>query len=146
MSRTTLLLCRAIVVEFAVIIISFSLFGMLYYGKEGFLTGISLFFPIIIGALPSLLTALFIGNHIKPNPQQLFENIFLGVILMFLFFLIAVITTAVVLYFIMEGRWIHSQILSEILTLSFYGGGIQTLGVGIWLGGKFCLIKQSSKK
>ena len=53
---------------------------------------------------------------------------------------------AVTIYFLNEGRWIDSQILSEILSLSFYGGGIQTLEVSSWLGIKCCFINQISKK
>lgn len=78
-------------VEFAVIIIFFSLLRMLYSRNASFFSASErLFYPIIIGILPCLLIALFIGKHITLKLQKLYENIFSGVILMFLFFLTAI--------------------------------------------------------
>ena len=142
MPHTSSLLCKAIIIETIVVVISVYILGTIYGGTDaaGSIIGI-IFIPLLAGVIPSFLIAKIIEKHIKLTSK----NPIIGVLLFFVLTFISVNIGAIVFSFLKDGEWIERHHLYEIQTAFFYFCGIQTLGIAIWLGIKLDKIEQSSK-
>ena len=131
MPHTSSLLCKAIIIETMVVVISVYILGTIYGGTDaaGSIIGI-IFIPLLAGVIPSFLIAKIIEKHIKLTSK----NPIIGVLLFFVLTFISVNIGAIVFSFLKYGEWIERHHLYEIREAFFYSCGIQTLGVAIWLG------------
>ena len=66
MPHTSSLLCKAIIIETIVVVISVYILGTIYGGTDaaGSIIGI-IFIPLLAGVIPSFLIAKIIEKHIK---------------------------------------------------------------------------------
>lgn len=142
MPHTSSLLCKAIIIETMVVVISVYILGAIYGGTDAADSIIAtIFIPLLAGVIPSFLIAKIIEKYIKLTSK----NAIIGVLLFFALTFISVNIGAIVFSFLEDGSWIDRHHLYEIQTAFFYFCGIQTLGIAIWLGIKLDKIKQSSK-
>ena len=149
MSRITLLLYKAIVVEFVIILLTFLVAGMFFAGIENIFEGIftilqMVFLPLFIALVPCFLIATVIGQYLKLAKLNNFTYI-TGIVITFLFLFTAITIGLVSYYFITEGKLIPIYNFKGASSFLFYLCGLQTLGVGFWLGDKLFALKQSSK-
>ena len=119
MPHTSSLLCKAIIIETIVVVISAYILGTIYGGTDAAGSIIGIF-----------LIAKIIEKHIKLTSK----NPIIGVLLFFVLTFISVNIGAIVFSFLKDGEWIERHHLYEIREAFFYSCGIQTLGVAIWLG------------
>ena len=131
MPHTSSLLCKAIIIDTIVVVISVYILGTIYGGTDaaGSIIGI-IFIPLLAGVIPSFLIAKIIEKHTKLTSK----NPIIGVLLFFVLTFISVNIGAIVFSFLKDGEWIERHHLYEIGEAFFYSCGIQTLGVAIWLG------------
>lgn len=142
MPHTSSLLCKAIIIETMVVVISVYILGTIYGGTDAADSIIAtIFIPLLAGVIPSFLIAKIIEKYIKLTSK----NAIIGVLLFFALTFISVNIGAIVFSFLEDGSWIDRHHLYEIQTAFFYFCGLQTLGVGFWLGSKLFALKQSSK-
>jgi len=145
MSRITLLLYKAIVVEFVIILVTFLVAGTLFGGLEGFFAIITMVaLPLFIALIPCFLIATVIGRFLNLAKLNNFTYI-TGIAITFLFFFIARSIGLVSYYLITEEELIPMYNFKGASSFLFYLCGLQTLGVGFWLGSKLFTLKQSSK-
>ena len=117
MSSISLLLCRAIIVEFVVIFFSLLGVGSLFFG---------------IGAICCIPIAIGIGEYLIRSNKFLIKKLPLGILLMLFFYSFGVVSSITIIS-ILEGGGVSMNELLGKLAFCLIFGFLQTLGVGMWL-------------
>ena len=132
MSSISLLLCRAIIVEFVVIFFSLLGVGSLFFGiEEAFGIIINFFIFILVGAICCIPIAIGIGEYLSRSNKFLIKKLPLGILLMLFFYSFGVVSSITIIS-ILEGGVSMNELL-EKLAFCLIFGFLQTLGVGMWL-------------
>ena len=133
MSSISLLLCRAIIVEFVVILFSLLGVGSLFFGiEEAFGIIINFFIFILVGAICCIPTAIGIGEYLSRSNKFLIKKLPLGILLMLFFYSFGVVSSITIIS-ILEGGGVSMDELLGKLAFCLIFGFLQTLGVGMWL-------------
>ena len=128
MSSISLLLCRAIIVEFVVIFFSVFAIDTLIYS-----IGIIYFVVyIFVGAICCIPIAIGIGEYLSRSNKFLIKKLPLGILLMLFFYSFGVVSSITIIS-ILEGGGVSMNELLEKLAFCLIFGFLQTLGVGMWL-------------
>nr|WP_315007661.1 hypothetical protein [uncultured Capnocytophaga sp.] len=133
MSSISLLLCRAIIVEFVVIFFSLLGVGSLFFGiEEAFGIIINFFIFILVGAICCIPIAIGIGEYLIRSNKFLIKKLPLGILLMLFFYSFGVVSSITIIS-ILEGGGVSMNELLGKLAFCLIFGFLQTLGVGMWL-------------
>ena len=128
MSSISLLLCRAIIVEFVVIFFSVFAIDILIYS-----IGIIYFVVyIFVGAICCIPIAIGIGEYLNRSNKFLIKKLPLGILLMLFFYSFGVVSSITIIS-ILEGGGVSMDELLGKLAFCLIFGFLQTLGVGMWL-------------
>ena len=128
MSSISLLLCRAIIVEFVVIFFSVFAIDTLIYS-----IGIIYFVVyIFVGAICCIPIAIGIGEYLSRSNKFLIKKLPLGILLMLFFYSFGVVSSITIIS-ILEGGGVSMNELLGKLAFCLIFGFLQTLGVGMWL-------------
>ena len=130
MSSISLLLCRALMIEFVVILLSLLGVGSLFFGIEALGIIINFFIFILVGAICSIPIAIGIGEYLSRSNKFLIKKLPLGILLMLFFYSFGVFSIG-------QGKgFVSMEELLEVLAFSLLLGAFPSFGVGIWLDGK----------
>ena len=132
MSSISLLLCRAIIVEFVVIFFSLLGVGSLFFGIEALGIIINFFIFILVGAICCIPIAIGIGEYLSRSNKFLIKKLPLGILLMLFFYSFGVVSSITIIS-ILEGGGVSMDELLGKLAFCLIFGFLQTLGVGMWL-------------
>ena len=132
MSSISLLLCRAIIVEFVVILFSLLGVGSLFFGIEALGIIINFFIFILVGAICCIPRAIGIGEYLSRSNKFLIKKLPLGILLMLFFYSFGVVSSITIIS-ILEGGGVSMDELLGKLAFCLIFGFLQTLGVGMWL-------------
>lgn len=132
MSSISLLLCRAIIVEFVVILFSLLGVGSLFFGIEALGIIINFFIFILVGAICCIPIAIGIGEYLSRSNKFLIKKLPLGILLMLFFYSFGVVSSITIIS-ILEGGGVSMDELLGKLAFCLIFGFLQTLGVGMWL-------------
>ena len=128
MSSISLLLCRAIIVEFVVIFFSVFAIDTLIYS-----IGIIYFVVyIFVGAICCIPIAIGIGEYLSRSNKFLIKKLPLGILLMLFFYSFGVVSSITIIS-ILDGGGVSMNELLGKLAFCLIFGFLQTLGVGMWL-------------
>ena len=86
MSSISLLLCRALMIEFVVILLSLLGVGSLFFGIEALGIIINFFIFILVGAICCIPIAMGIGEYLSRSNKFLIKKLPLGILLMLFFY------------------------------------------------------------
>ena len=132
MSSISLLLCRAIIVEFVVILFSLLGVGSLFFGIEALGIIINFFIFILVGASCCIPIAIGIGEYLSRSNKFLIKKLPLGILLMLFFYSFGVVSSITIIS-ILEGGGVSMDELLGKRAFCLIFGFLQTLGVGMWL-------------
>ena len=128
MSSISLLLCRAIIVEFVVIFFSVFAIDTLIYS-----IGIIYFVVyIFVGAICCIPIAIGIGEYLSRSNKFLIKKLPLGILLMLFFYSFGVVSSITIIS-ILDGGGVSMNELLGKLAFCLIFCFLQTLGVGMWL-------------
>mgnify|MGYP007007309531 CR=1 FL=1 len=82
MSSISLLLCRALMIEFVVILLSLLGVGSLFFGIEALGIIINFFIFILVGAICCIPIAIGIGEYLSRSNKFLIKKLPLGILLL----------------------------------------------------------------
>ena len=142
MKQATRYIFKAIGIELFLTILTFEIFSYLIF------LDIQFFPPThvvagIIALVPSLVLGYLLGEKVAYAWLPKINRFFLGIVFIFTFLVISVCVGGFALELIHRKEWLSLEELLEELLIFFLFGGIQTLGVGIWLGIKLSLIRKN---
>ena len=132
MSSISLLLCRALMIEFVVILLSLLGVGSLFFGIEALGIIINFFIFILVGAICCIPIAIGIGEYLNRSNKFLIKKLPLGILLMLFFYSFGVVSSITIIS-ILEGGGVSMNELLGKLAFCLIFGFLQTLGVGMWL-------------
>ena len=136
MSSISLLLCRALMIEFVVILLSLLGVGSLFFGIEALGIIINFFIFILVGAICCIPIAIGIGEYLSRSNKFLIKKLPLGILLM-LFFSSFGVFSSITIISIGQGKgFVSMEELLEVLAFCLLLGAFPSFGVGIWLDGK----------
>lgn len=136
MSSISLLLCRALMIEFVVILLSLLGVGSLFFGIEALSIIINFFIFILVGAICCIPIAIGIGEYLSRSNKFLIKKLPLGILLMLFFYSFGVFSSITIISIGQEKGFVSMEELLEVLAFSLLLGAFPSFGVGIWLDGK----------
>jgi len=136
MSSISLLLCRALMIEFVVILLSLLGVGSLFFGIEALGIIINFFIFILVGAICCIPIAIGIGEYLSRSNKFLIKKLPLGILLMLFFYSFGVFSSITIISIGQGKGFISMEELLEVLAFSLLLGAFPSFGVGIWLDGK----------
>ena len=136
MSSISLLLCRALMIEFVVILLSLLGVGSLFFGIEALGIIINFFIFILVGAICCIPIAIGIGEYLSRSNKFLIKKLPLGILLMLFFYSFGVFSSITIVSIGQGKGFVSMEELLEVLAFSLLLGAFPSFGVGIWLDGK----------
>ena len=136
MSSISLLLCRALMIEFVVILLSLLGVGSLFFGIEALGIIINFFIFILVGAICCIPIAIGIGEYLSRSNKFLIKKLPLGILLMLFFYSFGVFSSINIISIGQGKGFVSMEELLEVLAFSLLLGAFPSFGVGIWLDGK----------
>ena len=136
MSSISLLLCRALMIEFVVILLSLLGVGSLFFGIEALGIIINFFIFILVGAICCIPIAIGIGEYLSRSNKFLIKKLPLGILLMLFFYSFGVVSSITIISIGQGKGFVSMEELLEVLAFSLLLGAFPSFGVGIWLDGK----------
>ena len=136
MSSISLLLCRALMIEFVVILLSLLGVGSLFFGIEALGIIINFFIFILVGAICCIPIAIGIGEHLSRSNKFLIKKLPLGIRLMLFFYSFGVFSSITIISIGQGKGFVSMEELLEVIAFSLLLGAFPSFGVGIWLDGK----------
>ena len=136
MSSISLLLCRALMIEFVVILLSLLGVGSLFFGIEALGIIINFFIFILVGAICCIPIAIGIGEYLSRSNKFLIKKLPLGILLMLFFYSFGVFSSITIISIGQGKGFVSMEELLEVLAFSLLLGAFPSFGVGIWLDGK----------
>ena len=136
MSSISLLLCRALMIEFVVILLSLLGVGSLFFGIEVLGIIINFFIFILVGAICCIPIAIGIGEYLSRSNKFLIKKLPLGILQMFFFYSFGVFSSITIISIGQGKGFVSMEELLEVLAFSLLLGAFPSFGVGIWLDGK----------
>lgn len=136
MSSISLLLCRALMIEFVVIFLSLLGVGSLFFGIEALGIIINFFIFILVGAICCIPIAIGIGEYLSRSNKFLIKKLPLGILLMLFFYSFGVFSSITIISIGQGKGFVSMEELLEVLAFSLLLGAFPSFGVGIWLDGK----------
>ena len=147
MSSISLLLCRALMIEFVVILLSLLGVGSLFFGIEEALDIIINFFIfILVGAICCIPIAIGIGEYLSRSNKFLIKKLPLGILLILFFYSFGVFSSITIISIGQGKGFVSMEELLEVLAFSLLLGAFPSFGVGIWLDGKLLAMIKSPKE
>lgn len=140
MSSISLLLCRALMIEFVVILLSLLGVGSLFFGIEALGIIINFFIFILVGAICCIPIAIGIGEYLSRSNKFLIKKLPLGILLMLFFYSFGVFSSITIISIGQGKGFVSMEELLEVLAFSLLLGAFPSFGVGIWLDGKLLAI------
>ena len=136
MSSISLLLCRALMIEFVVILLSLLGVGSLFFGIEALGIIINFFIFILVGAICCIPIAIGIGEYLSRSNKFLIKKLPLGILLMLFFYSFGVFSSITIISIGQGKGFVSMEELLEVLDFCLLLGAFPSFGVGIWLDGK----------
>ncbi|MFC2692706.1 hypothetical protein [Capnocytophaga gingivalis] len=136
MSSISLLLCRALMIEFVVILLSLLGVDSLFFGIEALGIIINFFIFILVGAICCIPIAIGIGEYLSRSNKFLIKKLPLGILLMLFFYSFGVFSSITIISIGQGKGFVSMEELLEVLAFSLLLGAFPSFGVGIWLDGK----------
>ncbi|ATA85835.1 hypothetical protein CAPGI0001_1973 [Capnocytophaga gingivalis ATCC 33624] len=136
MSSISLLLCRALMIEFVVILLSLLGVGSLFFGIEALGIIINFFIFILVGAICCIPIAIGIGEYLSRSNKFLIKKLPLGILLMLFFYSFGVFSSITIISIGQGKGFVSMEELLEVIAFSLLLGAFPSFGVGIWLDGK----------
>ena len=136
MSSISLLLCRALMIEFVVILLSLLGVGSLFFGIEALGIIINFLIFILVGAICCIPIAIGIGEYLSRSNKFLIKKLPLGILLMLFFYSFGVFSSITIISIGQGKGFVSMEELLEVLAFSLLLGAFPSFGVGIWLDGK----------
>ena len=136
MSSISLLLCRALMIEFVVILFSLLGVGSLFFGIEALGLIINFFIFILVGAICCIPIAIGIGEYLSRSNKFLIKKLPLGILLMLFFYSFGVFSSITIISIGQGKGFVSMEELLEVLAFCLLLGAFPSFGVGIWLDGK----------
>ena len=136
MSSISLLLCRALMIEFVVILLSLLGVGSLFFGIEALGIIINFFIFILVGAICCIPIAIGIGEYLSRSNKFLIKKLPLGILLMLFFYSFGVFSSITIISIGQGKGFVSMEELLEVLAFSLLLVAFPSFGVGIWLDGK----------
>ena len=136
MSSISLLLCRALMIEFVVILLSLLGVGSLFFGIEALGIIINFFIFILVGAICCIPIVIGIGEYLSRSNKFLIKKLPLGILLMLFFYSFGVFSSITIISIGQGKGFVSMEELLEVLAFSLLLGAFPSFGVGIWLDGK----------
>ena len=136
MSSISLLLCRALMIEFVVILLSLLGVGSLFFGIEALGIIINFFIFILVGAICCIPIAIGIGEYLSRSNKFLIKKLPLGILLMLFFYSFGIFSSITIISIGQGKGFVSMEELLEVLAFSLLLGAFPSFGVGIWLDGK----------
>ena len=140
MSSISLLLCRALMIEFVVILLSLLGVGSLFFGIEALGIIINFFIFILVGAICCIPIAIGIGEYLSRSNKFLIKKLPLGILLMLFFYSFGVFSSITIISIGQGKGFVSMEELLEVIAFSLLLGAFPSFGVGIWLDGKLLAI------
>ena len=136
MSSISLLLCRALMIEFVVILFSLLGVGSLFFGIEALGIIINFFIFILVGDICCIPIAIGIGEYLSRSNKFLIKKLPLGILLMLFFYSFGVFSSITIISIGQGKGFVSMEELLEVLAFCLLLGAFPSFGVGIWLDGK----------
>lgn len=136
MSSISLLLCRALMIEFVVILLSLLGVGSLFFGIEALGIIINFFIFILVGAICCIPIAIGIGEYLSRSNKFLIKKLPLGILLMLFFYSFGVFSSITIISIGQGKGFVSMEELLEVFAFCLLLGAFPSFGVGIWLDGK----------
>ena len=136
MSSISLLLCRALMIEFVVILLSLLGVGSLFFGIEALGIIINFFIFILVGAICCIPIAIGIGEYLSRSNKFLIKKLPLGILLMLFFYSFGVFSSITIVSIGQGKGFVSMEELLEVFAFCLLLGAFPSSGVGIWLDGK----------
>ena len=136
MSSISLLLCRALMIEFVVILLSLLGVGSLFFGIEALGIIINFFIFILVGAICCNPIAIGIGEYLSRSNKFLIKKLPLGILLMLFFYSFGVFSSITIISIGQGKGFVSMEELLEVFAFCLLLGAFPSFGVGIWLDGK----------
>ena len=146
MSSISLLLCRALMIEFVVILLSLLGVGSLFFGIEALGIIINFFIFILVGAICCIPIAIGIGEYLSRSNKFLIKKLPLGILQMFFFYSFGVFSSITIVSIGQGKGFVSMEELLEVLAFSLLLGAFPSFGVGIWLDGKLLAMIKPPKE
>ena len=146
MSSISLLLCRALMIEFVVILLSLLGVGSLFFGIEALGIIINFFIFILVGAICCIPIAIGIGEYLSRSNKFLIKKLPLGILLMLFFYSFGVFSSITIISIGQGKGFVSMEELLEVLAFCLLLGAFPSFGVGIWLDGKLLAMIKSPKE
>ena len=146
MSSISLLLCRALMIEFVVILLSLLGVGSLFFGIEALSIIINFFIFILVGAICCIPIAIGIGEYLSRSNKFLIKKLPLGILLMLFFYSFGVFSSITIVSIGQGKGFVSMEELLEVFAFCLLLGAFPSSGVGIWLDGKLLAMIKSPKE
>ena len=146
MSSISLLLCRALMIEFVVILFSLLGVGSLFFGIEALGIIINFFIFILVGAICCIPIAIGIGEYLSRSNKFLIKKLPLGILLMLFFYSFGVFSSITIVSIGQGKGFVSMEELLEVFAFCLLLGAFPSSGVGIWLDGKLLAMIKSPKE
>ena len=146
MSSISLLLCRALMIEFVVILLSLLGVGSLFFGIEALGIIINFFIFILVGAICCIPIAIGIGEYLSRSNKFLIKKLPLGILLMLFFYSFGVFSSITIISIGQGKGFVSMEELLEVFAFCLLLGAFPSFGVGIWLDGKLLAMIKSPKE
>ena len=142
MKQATRYIFKAIGIELFLTILTLEIFSYLIFQDIQFFPPTHVVAGII-ALVPSLVSGYLLGEKVAYAWLPKINRFFLGIVFIFTFLVISVCVGNFALELMYRKEWLSLEELLEVLLIFFLFGGIQTLGVGIWLGIKLSHIRKN---
>ena len=146
MSSISLLLCRALMIEFVVILLSLLGVGSLFFGIEALGIIINFFIFILVGAICCIPIAIGIGEYLSRSNKFLIKKLPLGILQMFFFYSFGVFSSITIVSIGQGKGFVSMEELLEVFAFCLLLGAFPSFGVGIWLDGKLLAMIKPPKE
>lgn len=146
MSSISLLLCRALMIEFVVILLSLLGVGSLFFGIEALGIIINFFIFILVGAICCIPIAIGIGEYLSRSNKFLIKKLPLGILLMLFFYSFGVFSSITIISIGQGKGFVSMEELLEVFAFCLLLGAFPSFGVGIWLDGKLLAMIKPPKE
>ena len=146
MSSISLLLCRALMIEFVVILLSLLGVGSLFFGIEALGIIINFFIFILVGAICCIPIAIGIGEYLSRSNKFLIKKLPLGILLILFFYSFGVFSSITIVSIGQGKGFVSMEELLEVFAFCLLLGAFPSFGVGIWLDGKLLAMIKSPKE
>ena len=146
MSSISLLLSRALMIEFVVILLSLLGVGSLFFGIEALGIIINFFIFILVGAICCIPIAIGIGEYLSHSNKFLIKKLPLGILLMLFFYSFGVFSSITIISIGQGKGFVSMEELLEVFAFCLLLGAFPSFGVGIWLDGKLLAMIKPPKE